>query len=207
MNDPKLNERESIELIARMIQKTRTRIETSDSDTFLSWGILTTTVAVATCIALIVTRNPASNILWGLIAVGGLFIRMKQKRTPQKGYQSYSDKISASIWKITRATGILWVIACVIYQWATGSSPWMLMFIYAFVVVGLSSAFQGLVIQIKSLVFGGLFSTITGGIVACFALCGEPLSIRWVLPLYIVCMFLMTIVPGLKMRKLARSQS
>ena len=70
------------------------------------------------------------------------------------------------------------------------------MFFYAFVVVGLAAAVQGILLQERSYVFGGIFSVIAGFVVIAVSLCGIPLLVVWVLPLYAVCFLLMFIVPA-----------
>ena len=57
----KLNEKESIELIARMISETKSRFEVGDGNILLSWGILTATIATVVWAAVAATGNPAFN--------------------------------------------------------------------------------------------------------------------------------------------------
>ena len=71
----KLNEKESIELIARMISETKSRFEVGDGNILLSWGILTATIATVVWAAVAATGNPAFNGLWALMAFGWFFNR------------------------------------------------------------------------------------------------------------------------------------
>lgn len=84
MEEKRINERESLELITRMIADTRSRIETRDGNIVLNWGLLSVAVAAIVRIALVTTGNPGFNGLWGLIALGYLFNRKEKKAQRQK---------------------------------------------------------------------------------------------------------------------------
>ena len=67
MEEKRINERESLELITRMIADTRSRIETRDGNIVLNWGLLSVAVAAIVWIALVITGNPDFNGLWDLL--------------------------------------------------------------------------------------------------------------------------------------------
>ena len=77
-----------------------------------------------------------------------------------------------------------------------GYNVWILMFMYAFVIVGFGAAVQGVVIREGSLIFGGIFGILAGGFVVCCVMSGIPLRHVWVIPLYMFCFLLMTVIPG-----------
>ena len=57
MEEKKINEKESIELIARMLSDTKSRLEVGDGNILLNWGVLTVAVATVVWIAVAVTNN------------------------------------------------------------------------------------------------------------------------------------------------------
>ncbi len=93
----KLNEKESIELIARMISETKSRFEVGDGNILLSWGILTATIATVVWAAVAATGNPAFNGLWALMAFGWFFNRRLAVKQSSRGCLSYTDKLCAAI--------------------------------------------------------------------------------------------------------------
>ncbi len=60
--------------------------------------LLSDAVATIVWIALVTTGNPDFNGLWGLIALGYLFNRKEKKAQRQKGYTSFTDRISNRLW-------------------------------------------------------------------------------------------------------------
>lgn len=197
MEERRLTEKESLALIAEMIQNTKNRIQVGDGNHMLIWGYVSVAVAIIVYSILMLTAEPLWNWLWFLIPVIGyplLFVeKRRQKSVPTA--KTYVDKVSAGIWRIVGALAVVGMLLCVVFMFS-GYNCWIIMMIYAFVVVGFGIAVQGIVIYEKSLVAGGMFSIIAGSVVTCCAICRIPLTVDWVLPLYIVAFVLMLIVPG-----------
>ena len=57
MEERKLNEKESLELIAQMIQNTKNRLETNCGMPFLFWGYTTLFVSLLIWFLVVTTRN------------------------------------------------------------------------------------------------------------------------------------------------------
>ena len=70
MEDKKMTEKESLELITSMIQRTRERY-VGDGNIMLMWGYLSVAVAALVWILLVKTHNPLWNWLWFAIGVIG----------------------------------------------------------------------------------------------------------------------------------------
>ena len=67
MEERALNEKESLELIARMIQNSRKNLGIGDRNTFLLWGYLGVFVPLIVVGGVWKTGNPVWNWLWFLI--------------------------------------------------------------------------------------------------------------------------------------------
>lgn len=199
MEEKKLNERESLELITRMIQETKNKLEVGDGNVLLIWGYVSVCTAILVYVMIMLTgNNPLVNWLWFLIPLIGYGVMQKQKRkeTGVKSHSSsYVDKISAGIWKNVSIIACLFGTICMAFMFC-GYNCWVLMFAYAFIIIGFGSIAQGVIIREQSLTFGGLFSIAAGGIVASCAICDIPIYITWAIPLYILCFIVMMIIPG-----------
>lgn len=97
MEDRKLNEKESLELITRMIQNTKRNLEIGEGNTFLYWGYLTVITTIAVYLLLILTHDPLSYLFFLLILVAGvpLDYYLKRKRLPK--VKTYTDKVLEQI--------------------------------------------------------------------------------------------------------------
>lgn len=71
MEDKKLNEQESLELITRMIQNSKRNLEVGSGNIFLLWGYLGAVVSLVIFGLVLLTKNHAWNWLWFLIPLVG----------------------------------------------------------------------------------------------------------------------------------------
>ena len=69
MEERKLNEKESLELITQMIQNTKNRLETNCGMPFLLWGYTTTLISLLVWSLVVTTRDYHWQYLWFLLPV------------------------------------------------------------------------------------------------------------------------------------------
>lgn len=207
MENKRMTEKESLELISQMIQRTKNRVRLGDGNQLLLWGYTSVGVALLVYAAMLLTGNPNSNWLWFLIPVigGPIQRRLNLNDKERKAARTYTDRISAEIWSMVGGTALAGMGLCLGFTLAGFDGRcWTTMLLYAFVVVGFATAAQGIVIRERSLMVGGMFSIVAGGALACCALCDVPLLAVWVLPLYIASFTLMMIVPGHALNRKAK---
>jgi len=204
MDDKRLNEKESIELIANMISNTKRRIETADGNLLLNWGILTIVTTAIVWATVWLTKSAAGNWLWALMAIGAFFNRKEAVRQRKRGYISYTDKVCSTIWTVVGILGLFCLVMCIAFHLFTGVSPWFIMFSYALIVVGFGVICSGAMLMIRSMVLGGVFSVAYGLVLACCVLTDTPITAEWLIPLFMLCFLFMMVIPGLEMRKKAK---
>lgn len=203
MEDKKLSPQESMALISQMIEATKQRIAMPDLRISVLWATLSIVSATIVLVVSLVSYNPLINLVWFAIPVIGIpaNILMARKSGTSKGAKTVIDTISDKIWKSVGLIAILLTIACIIFNLLGYPQAWLTMFFYAFIVVGFGTAMTGIILKENSYVFGGIFSIIVGFVITAMSICGKPLLIVWVLPLYMVCFLLMFIVPAFIIRK------
>ena len=84
MEDKKLNEKESLELISCMIQNTRRKLELGDGNSMLLWGYTMVGVTILVYVLLLLTdNNPQCNWVWWLIPLigGSITFYWERKKT------------------------------------------------------------------------------------------------------------------------------
>lgn len=197
MEEKKLTEKESLELIAEMIRNTKSKLELGDGNILLLWGYVSIGVALVVFLCGMLTHCAYCNWLWLLIpAIGYPVMKyLDRKKASEHSASTYVDKISAGIWKMVGGLAFAGMALGIGFMFF-GYSVWILMFMYAFVIVGFGAAVQGVVIREGSLIFGGIFSILAGGFVVCCVMSGIPLLYVWAIPLYMLCFLLMTVIPG-----------
>lgn len=148
MEDKQLNEKESLELIARMISNTQQNLEKGNGLPFLIWGYTTILVSLVVWYFFSTTGNPDWNYLWFLIPVIGFPTMMRIIRKQEKGVKTYIDRIIGYVW-IAFGIGGLVVSTSAIFLW---NLP--ILFIIV-LMMGTGTAITGMIIRFKPIIFSG----------------------------------------------------
>lgn len=196
MEEKKMTERESLELITEMISRTKKRY-VDDGSALLLWGYVTLAVSVLVWVLLVKTGNQAYNWLWNLIWIIGCigsFIMSKMKKE-SFGAKSYSDKITSQLWTVMGLV-VLTVFVCCMVLTFLKIDTWRAMLIFPLIVVPLTEIAQGIVVKESSLVAGGAIGIAVGIVTVCCVCGGIGLGVNWFIPMFIVAFIGMSIVPG-----------
>ncbi len=197
MEDRKLTEKESLEVITSMIAQTKQRY-IGNGNIMLMWGYLTVAVAALIWTLLVITHNSSWNWLWYLIwIIGGIATPIMAKKEQRKsGVKNYSDTLSSRIWSTVGFSAIAATVICLAMLFAKGIDAWSSMFALALIIVPFGEIAQGIVIKEKSLVVGGAIGLCVGLFtMACIA--GHVmLNATWFMPMFIIAFIAMMIIPG-----------
>ena len=197
MEDRKLTEKESLEVITSMIAQTKQRY-IGDGNILLMWGYVSVGVTALIWTLLVLTHNPCWNWLWFLIwIIGGIATPiMAMKEQMNKGVKNYSDSLTSKIWSFVGIIAIASASICLGFTLIKGVDAWSMMFVLALVIVPFAEIAQGIVLKEKSLVTGGSIGIIIGLFtLGCIA--GHiTLFATWFMPLFMLAFIAMMIVPG-----------
>ena len=101
MEERKLDARESMELISRMIQNTRNRLENHAGRPFLVWGYTTVGIALLNYWFNIAGCHPAWCFTWFLIPIiGCLLMRLFPDKKPTEP-RTEIDRIVGKVWLVS----------------------------------------------------------------------------------------------------------
>ena len=196
MEERKLNEKESLELITQMITNTRNRMQTSNGNVYLLWGYTSVAIAILIYTIGFFSTHPGWNFLWFLIwIIGGTLTGhiLKDERKSPKGY---TDKISEGLWSIVGYCAIVFTLLCLYFMLAKGADCWPLMMVFGLFVIGFATSVQGVILREKSLTAGGAIGMGFGAFIMCCLIADIPLENTWTTPLFILTFIFMMIVPG-----------
>ncbi|MDE6304996.1 MAG: hypothetical protein K2L90_00225 [Muribaculaceae bacterium] len=207
MIDKQPTERESLEIITSMINRTKDRYMLGDGNILLIWGYLTVAVTVLVWILLALTHNNAVNWLWFLLWIfGGLAtIRITRKRDIRKGMKSYSDKLVSRLWTAAGGSGFAMTALCLGFAFS-GIDSWSAMFVFALIVIPLAEIAQGIIIDERSFIFGGFTGLAIGFFTVCCIAGHIVMYANWYLPLFIIAFVCMMVIPGHMLNYKARHQ-
>ncbi len=197
MEDKKLTEKESLEVIISMIARTKARYLGS-GNILLMWGYLAVFSSILVWILLAATRQNVWNWLWFAIPVIGMpltsIMARREKRTD--GVVTYSDKITSHLWSIFGVSEIVLTFICLGFSLIGGIKCWTAMPVYTFIAAPFAEIAQGLIVKEKSLTWGGIVGLAIGMVLVCCVTGKIPLLANWFMPLFILFWVVMMIVPG-----------
>lgn len=203
MDDRKLTPQESMALITEMIQNTKQRIAMPDLRISIMWATVSIATAIVVMLLIYTIKAPWVNIFWMAIPVIGLPLTYILSRNEKsvKPAKSIIDRISDRVWRSVGFISITLMCICFVFSLMGYNRVWLIMFFFAFIILGFATAFQGFIIKEASYMFGGLFSVISGFVLCAMAVCGIPILISWSIPLFILCYLLMFIVTAIIIRR------
>ena len=197
MEERKLTEKESLEVITSMIARTKAKYLGS-GNILLMWGYLIAAISILVWVLLAATRNNAWNWLWFAIPLLGMptTIVMSRKEQRANGATTCFDKITSRMWTIFGISEIVLTIACLGFAFIGGVNCWSAMLAYSLILAPGTEIAQGLIFKENSLVYGGAAGLIVGIITICCLSGGIPLVADWYMPLFILAWICMMIIPG-----------
>ena len=109
MEEKKLTGAESLELISRMIETTKKRMEVGSGNKFLLYGYSAVALSVAVFLLVRFTGDPRWNFAWFLMFIPGMVdAAASRKRRP--AVVTYMDGVLSGMWRIVGALFFLTVI-------------------------------------------------------------------------------------------------
>ena len=110
MEERKLNEKESLELIAQMIQNSKKNLQVGRGNQFILWGALGAITSLAVMTMLLLTNSPMWNWLWFAIPVIGWPVMMWQLKKEEKPVITFIDKVMKAVWTTIGSIGMLSIL-------------------------------------------------------------------------------------------------
>ena len=107
MEERKLNEKESLELIAQMIQNSKKNLQVGRGNQFILWGWVGAITSLAVMAMIMLTNNPMWNWLWFAIPVIGWPLMIWQMKKEEKPVITYTDKVLKSVWLSIGSIGMI----------------------------------------------------------------------------------------------------
>ena len=197
MIEKQMTEKESLEIITKMIERTKERYSLGDGNILLMWGYLTVVVSLLVWCLLWLTHNNACNWCWFLIPlVGGIATPLMAKNKHKSGVVSYSDRIISRLWTTVGLSFLLLTVFCLFFTYVLRVDCWIAMLVYCLIVTPVAEMVNGIVLKESSMQWGGAITLVIGLFTLCCVTGGIPLGASWFMPLFILAFIVMMIIPG-----------
>ena len=151
MEEKNISQKESLELISKMIKETRTSIEKGGGNIFLLWGYLSLVASVAVYALLLQTGDYRVQYLWfamPLIGYPAMYFMLKKKEKEEK-VVTFVSKTIAKIWIVIGICALLLSLFMTINPMA-----FPILFVMA-LIINAGVALSGLVLEFKPISIAG----------------------------------------------------
>ncbi|MGL4806946.1 MAG: hypothetical protein ACRC26_11430 [Bacteroidales bacterium] len=198
MKEKNLNEKESIDLITRMIKNTQQNINAGGGNPFIIWGVSVLIAAFIVLILLHITKNVYMSFGWFIIPIIGYIWTNLQGYKPK--VVTHIDRMLATVWKVSGAFCVVIPLTISIFMLSSlkFSLPYKIVWIFVpwieIIIVSLGISVTGIIIASKPIkVAGALGIFLSFFTIAPFEHSASYTFIIW----SIVCL----IIPGIKLNR------
>ena len=150
MEEKKLTDQESLELISQMIRSTRENMEVGRGNLFLYFGYFSAFLGIAIYILTALTSNGVWGFGWFLMfAFWGLLYYFSKK----PAVVTYTDRAIRTVWKVI---GYMFIISClsiVLIGWFAGQINFSVMMPLSLIYMGMGTSMTGVIIRNKTTVY------------------------------------------------------
>ena len=195
MEDRKLSEKESLELISQMIRNTQTRMEENSGTMFLIWGYLSVFVTLLVWVPLMLTGNYQWQWFWFLLPIGGMILSLIHKRneTQKPRARTFIDRIISHIWTVLGTAGFVLSMISIFFH------KFPILFVIV-LIMGIGTTLTGLIIKFKPLIYSGILGMLLSVIF---------LFVSWQIqmPVFAAVFVFMMVIPGHILNSTARKHA
>ena len=195
MEEKELNEKESLELISRMIQQTKQNMDSGRGNSLLLYGYAAVGISLVTYFLLLITHNKLWWFLWLLMLM--LFLVDKWRtRNKHAKVVTYTDGMVNSTWKVTGwltvlIFGAITFFGIVIFKYLY----FELMMPFSLICVGIGVSITGMVLKMKTLIYAPFIAFIIAIYMILALMMKQHIETEWNL-LEGLSFLVMMVIPG-----------
>lgn len=190
MENLKMTEAQSLEMISQMINDSRHRLARNSGTPFLIWGYITVLVSLFEFFVVYFDLSKVLLFGWFAIPVLGwlLMTLFCRKNDREKGGRNYLDRVVSAIWVVFGVSFVWLYLAALIYQ-----IPLLFLVV---LMMGMGTLITGLVISDKATMWGGFMGMLTSLIFPAIDRMMPDLWFGWDILIFAVIFLVMMVIPG-----------
>ncbi len=159
MEEKKITEQESLELIARMIESTKENLEVGNGNQFLYWGYFSVFLSVVIFACVYFTGNLHFTALWFLMFVFWLVLSLKTKKPKAV---TYIDRAINSVWQVLGAMFVIATVSLMALSYYTGHGYMTFMMPFSILFLSIGSSISGVILRNRMASYFPLVGSLVG---------------------------------------------
>lgn len=194
MKESKFSEKESIELIAQMIQQTKQNMKLGSGNIFLYYGYTTVAISIVVFCLVQFTQEGIWSALWFLMFIATLLIqRIEANQKP--AVVTYMDQAINNTWRIVGSLFTLTAIAIPVIGYPLGACHFILMLPLCLLYAGIGTSITGIITKSRVLIYTPLLAFAVAIYMLITLLTDGEVSAVWHL-YFGASFFVMMVIPG-----------
>ncbi len=205
MEDRKLSEKESLDIITQMINSSKRNMKVGSGNVLLYWGYFTVLLSVVISSLIVYTQNYIWSWGWMLMFAVGPVISYKQ-RGCEPAVVTYTDKTISSVWQVFGCmfglTFVLIAAFCVLYE---QSVNFILKLPLSLLYCGLGVSINGIILREKWMIYSPVVAFVLVIYMLMSLINHGPVTVLWYL-YFGLSFVVMMIIPGHILNNKAKKQ-
>lgn len=194
MEEKKITEEESLELISRMIRSTKQNMKMGQGNQMLYFGYFTAFLSFAIYGLIYFTEDGRWSFLWFLMfAFWGILSFAQRNKKPE--VVTYMDKAVSQVWKVIGAMFILTTVMVIALLVVLGTGSFILLMPLSLLYVGLGVSITGIIVREPWMIYSPLFSYGVCFYMLQMLIIGHHATLTWIL-LFGISFLISEVLPG-----------
>lgn len=195
MEERTLNEKESLALIAQMINSSKKNMEIGQGNIMLIYGYFTTALSIVLFALISLTHDFIWSWGWMLMFVIWPIMSYRQRQRPPK-VVTYTDKVISKVWQVMGWMFIVTFLTIGIIEFSFARYiDFILMLPLSLIYCGIGVSITGIIIQERWMTYTPLIAFIIAIYMLTMLMIGEKATTLWYLYFGLSFVFMM-IIPG-----------
>lgn len=195
MEERTLNEKESLALIAQMINSSKKNMEIGQGNIMLIYGYFTTALSIVLFALISLTHDFIWSWGWMLMFVIWPIMSYRQRQKPPK-VVTYTDKVISKVWQVMGWMFIVTFLTIGIIEFSFARYiDFILMLPLSLIYCGIGVSITGIIIQERWMTYTPLIAFIIAIYMLTMLMIGEKATTLWYLYFGLSFVFMM-IIPG-----------
>ncbi|RHJ93463.1 hypothetical protein [Parabacteroides bouchesdurhonensis] len=195
MEEKQLNEKESLELIAQMINSSKRNMKVGSGNKLLYWGYFTAILSIALFSLVSLTHNLMWSWGWMLMFAVWPIISYKQKKQPPM-VVTYTDKVISQVWQVMGCMFVITFITIgIIEVFIAEHIDFIQMLPLSLLYAGLGVSITGIIVQERWMIYTPLVAFVIAIYMLTLLTLDGKVTILWYL-YFGLSFVIMMIIPG-----------
>ena len=178
MKEQNLTEKESLEIISRMIKQTKQNMQIGYGNTLLYYGFTAVIISVVVYLLCHYTSAMAWHNLWFLMFLPMIYVKMSCKKQ-DASVVTYIDRAVKNVWSVINSLFIFTVATIIVIGFITNVIILIPMMPLSLLYVGIGTACTGVITNEKSMTYLPVISFVISIYMLIYLLANGSFGIEW----------------------------